>query len=109
MLTGLRNNDYWAWVGYSKVSASSEVILGYHPAEYTVRPYPMCFCPMEGTCSGAGETTWIAQGTKGPQATGCSHGGMGEAGQRTTGDTGLPSDVELESVCTTVQSTGTGR
>lgn len=64
---------------------------------------------MEGTRSGAGEITWIAQGTKGPQATRCNQGGMGEGEQRTTGDTGLPSDVELASVCTTVQSKGTGR
>ena len=50
--------------------------------------YPKCFCPGEGTCSGAGEITWIAQGTKGPQATRCRQGVMGEAEQRTTGDGG---------------------
>ena len=64
---------------------------------------------MEGTCSGAGETTWIAQGTKGPQATRCKQGGMGEGEQRTTGGTGLPSDAELENVCTAVRRDGPGR
>lgn len=86
----LRNNDYWAWVRYTSGSVSSEVILGYHPAEYTVSLIQSSFCPVEGTCSGAGETTWIAQDTKGPQATRCKQEGVGEGEQEQLVAQGLP-------------------